>query len=179
MEKIKHLKIETATHIFPKFTRMQENVFDSCMHFLFCAHRRGRRWCNRWTGPVSVLGWTRLHGWSAWASFNYWKPRAPVIPTLYIYCIYILHENARRLNLRARSKPTAPPRPYSSLPHVFVPPARSRQNLFTCPPPPAFALNGSYANGSTSSHKLQSHQTSSCNYTRQQQSLFCLTDFWT
>jgi hypothetical protein len=25
MEKIKHLKIETATHIFPKFTRMQGN----------------------------------------------------------------------------------------------------------------------------------------------------------
>jgi hypothetical protein len=41
MEKIKHLKIETATHIFPKFTRMQRNVFDSCMHSFFCAHRRG------------------------------------------------------------------------------------------------------------------------------------------
>jgi hypothetical protein len=40
MEEIKHLKIETATHIFPKFTRMQGNMFD--MHaFLFCAHRRG------------------------------------------------------------------------------------------------------------------------------------------
>jgi hypothetical protein len=33
MEKINHLKIETATHIFPKFTRMQGNMFDSCMHF--------------------------------------------------------------------------------------------------------------------------------------------------
>jgi hypothetical protein len=33
MEKIKHLKIETTTHIFPKFTRMHGNVFDSCMHF--------------------------------------------------------------------------------------------------------------------------------------------------
>jgi hypothetical protein len=33
MEEIKHLKIETATHIFPKFTRMQRNVLDQCMHF--------------------------------------------------------------------------------------------------------------------------------------------------
>jgi hypothetical protein len=40
MEEIKHLKIETVTHIFPKFTRMQGNMFD--MHaFLFCAHRCG------------------------------------------------------------------------------------------------------------------------------------------
>jgi hypothetical protein len=29
----KAFKIETVTHIFPKFTRMQVNVFDSCMHF--------------------------------------------------------------------------------------------------------------------------------------------------
>jgi hypothetical protein len=35
MEEIKYLKIETATHLFPKFTRMQGNVFDSCMHFCF------------------------------------------------------------------------------------------------------------------------------------------------
>jgi hypothetical protein len=35
MEKIKYLKIETATHIFPKFTRMQGNMFDSCMYFFF------------------------------------------------------------------------------------------------------------------------------------------------
>jgi hypothetical protein len=35
MEKIKHLKIENATHIFPKFMRMQGDVFDSCMHFFF------------------------------------------------------------------------------------------------------------------------------------------------
>jgi hypothetical protein len=33
MEEIKHLKIEIATHNFPKFTRMQGNVFDQCMHF--------------------------------------------------------------------------------------------------------------------------------------------------
>jgi hypothetical protein len=57
---------------------------------------------------------------------------------IYIYCIYILHlgafniENAPRPNLRARStwsEPTAPPRPNQRF--VFVPPARSRQNLFT------------------------------------------------
>jgi hypothetical protein len=35
MEEIKHLKIETATHIFPKFMRMQRDVFDSCMHSFF------------------------------------------------------------------------------------------------------------------------------------------------
>jgi hypothetical protein len=33
MEEIKHLKIEIVTHIFPNFTRMQWNVFDSCMYF--------------------------------------------------------------------------------------------------------------------------------------------------
>jgi hypothetical protein len=35
MKKIKHLKIETVTHIFPEFTRMQGNVFDSCMLSFF------------------------------------------------------------------------------------------------------------------------------------------------
>jgi hypothetical protein len=35
MEKIKHLKIETATYFFPKFTRMHWIVFDSCMHSFF------------------------------------------------------------------------------------------------------------------------------------------------
>jgi hypothetical protein len=35
MKEIKHLKIETVTHIFPKFTRMQGNMFDSCMHSFF------------------------------------------------------------------------------------------------------------------------------------------------
>jgi hypothetical protein len=40
MEETKHLKIETVTHIFPKFTCMQENVFDSCMHSFFA--RMGR-----------------------------------------------------------------------------------------------------------------------------------------
>jgi hypothetical protein len=35
MEEIKHLKIEIVTRIFPKFMRMQEDVFDSCMHSFF------------------------------------------------------------------------------------------------------------------------------------------------
>jgi hypothetical protein len=35
MEEIKHLKIETATYFFPKFTRMHWIVFDSCMHSFF------------------------------------------------------------------------------------------------------------------------------------------------
>jgi hypothetical protein len=78
-----------------------------------------------------------------------------------VYCFYILHlgafniENALRPNLRARSEPTAPPRPSSSLPHA-------RDRTFSLPRPrPSFSGNGSSANGSTSSHKLQSHQTSS------------------
>jgi hypothetical protein len=35
MEEIKHLKIEIVTRIFPKFMRMQGDVFDSCMHSFF------------------------------------------------------------------------------------------------------------------------------------------------
>jgi hypothetical protein len=35
MEELNHLKIETVTHIFPKFMRMQGDVFDSCMHSFF------------------------------------------------------------------------------------------------------------------------------------------------
>jgi hypothetical protein len=42
MEEIKHLKIETARHIFPKFTRMQGNMFDSCMHSFFARTDVGR-----------------------------------------------------------------------------------------------------------------------------------------
>jgi hypothetical protein len=41
MDEIKHLKIETVTHIFSKFTRMHWIVFDSCMHSFFFANRRG------------------------------------------------------------------------------------------------------------------------------------------
>jgi hypothetical protein len=42
MEEIKHLKIESAPHIFPKFMRMQGNVFDSCMHTFFARTDVGR-----------------------------------------------------------------------------------------------------------------------------------------
>jgi hypothetical protein len=35
MEEIKHLKIEIVTRTFPKFIRMQRDVFDSCMHSFF------------------------------------------------------------------------------------------------------------------------------------------------
>jgi hypothetical protein len=64
MEEIKHLKIETATHIFPKFMRMNWIVFDSCMHSFFCANRRGaggapdslvgRAGLNQFTGVVGL-----------------------------------------------------------------------------------------------------------------------------
>jgi hypothetical protein len=57
MEKIKHLKIEIATYLFPKFTRIPENVFDSCMHFYFftCTDVG---W-GRTRQPSLVSGWTR------------------------------------------------------------------------------------------------------------------------
>jgi hypothetical protein len=87
MEEIKHLKIETATHIFPKFTRMQGNVFDSCMHFFSARTDMGRM-----AQPTTLFsrraGLKQVAGVTAWASFNYWKPRAPIIPAIYIY-IYI------------------------------------------------------------------------------------------
>jgi hypothetical protein len=35
MDQTTHLKIETAIHIFSKFMRMQEDVFDSCIHSFF------------------------------------------------------------------------------------------------------------------------------------------------
>jgi hypothetical protein len=41
MEKIKHLKIETVTRIFPKFMRMQGDVFDSCMPSFFARRAVG------------------------------------------------------------------------------------------------------------------------------------------
>jgi hypothetical protein len=61
MKEIKHLKIETATYIFPKFTRMQGNVFDSCMHFFFARTDVGRvaqrtAWFSRRAGLNQVIG---------------------------------------------------------------------------------------------------------------------------
>jgi hypothetical protein len=44
---------------------------------------------GRMAHPTALLSrrvrLNHVAGWSAWASFNYWKPRAPVIPALYIY----------------------------------------------------------------------------------------------
>jgi hypothetical protein len=148
MEEIKHLKIKPPYISFINLrTCMRTCLTHACIPFL-----RAQTWCGwrtRQPGWIGALGWIRLLGWSAWASFNYWKPRDPVIPTniyiyiyiyiyiiyIYIYCIYILHlgafniENAPRPNLRARStwfEPTVPPRPNRRF--VLVPPARSRQN---------------------------------------------------
>jgi hypothetical protein len=139
MEEIKHLKIETATHIFPKFMCMQGDVFDSCMHSFFAPT------------DVGVGGATDSLVQSVrWVEPGYRDdgPGLPLtigssglplyLPYIYIYIyifIYILHlgafniENAPRPNLRARStwsEPTAPSRPNRRF--VFVPPARSRQN---------------------------------------------------
>jgi hypothetical protein len=89
MKEIKHLKIEIVTHIFTKFTCMQENVFDSYMHSFFCVHRRGEGGApdslvesTRWVEP-------RCRGGRPGLPFNYWKPRAPIISGLYIYSLYI------------------------------------------------------------------------------------------
>jgi hypothetical protein len=55
MEEIKHLKIETATHIFPKFLRMQWDVFDSCMHSFFARTNVGAGGAT--DGPVQSVRW--------------------------------------------------------------------------------------------------------------------------
>jgi hypothetical protein len=85
MEEIKHLKIKTVTHIFPKFTRMQENVFDSWMHSFFARTDVGRvahptGWLSRRAGLNHVVGVVDL------ASFNYWKPGLLLyLPYIYKY----------------------------------------------------------------------------------------------
>jgi hypothetical protein len=61
MEEIKNLKIETTTHIFPKFTRMQGNVFNLCMHSFFVRTDVGRvahltAWLSRRAGLNQVAG---------------------------------------------------------------------------------------------------------------------------
>jgi hypothetical protein len=61
MKEIKHLKIETATHIFPKFMRMQGDVFDSCMHSFFARTDVGAggatdSWSSRCAGLNQVAG---------------------------------------------------------------------------------------------------------------------------
>jgi hypothetical protein len=61
MKEIKHLKIETFTHIFPKFTRMHGNMFDSCMYSFFARTDVGRvahqtAWLSRHAGLNQVAG---------------------------------------------------------------------------------------------------------------------------
>jgi hypothetical protein len=61
MKEIKHLNIETVTHIFPKFTLMQGNVFDLCMHSFFVRTDVGRVahptvWSSRRAGLNQVAG---------------------------------------------------------------------------------------------------------------------------
>jgi hypothetical protein len=86
MEEIKHLKIETAAHFFPKFTRMHWIVFDSCMHSFFCANRRGaggapdRLVGARWVEPVCRGGRPGL-------PLTIGSPGLP----LYLPYIYIIH----------------------------------------------------------------------------------------
>jgi hypothetical protein len=98
MEKIKNLNIETATHLFPKFTCMQGTCLThACISFL-----RAQTWSGwRTRQPSLRSGWARRtglgrRGWPAWAYSNYLKPSAPNIPIIYIYiyiyvcvCVYV------------------------------------------------------------------------------------------
>jgi hypothetical protein len=47
MEEIKHLKIETFIYFFSKFTRVQENRFDSCLPLYFFACTE-TAWLSEW-----------------------------------------------------------------------------------------------------------------------------------
>jgi hypothetical protein len=51
MEDIKHLKIETVIYLFSKFTRMQGNVFDSCIPSYFL---HAQTWDG---GALDSLAW--------------------------------------------------------------------------------------------------------------------------
>jgi hypothetical protein len=96
MEEINHLKIETATHIFPKFMLMQENVFDSCIHFFFCAHRRGAGGAldslvesARWVEPGCRGGRPGL-------PLTIGSPRLPLyLPYIYIYYLRLQCRRSR------------------------------------------------------------------------------------
>jgi hypothetical protein len=81
MEEIKHLNIETATHLFPKFMCMQGTCLTHASISFLCAQMWGG-WRTRQPGLRS--GWTRWtgqghRGWPAWAYSNYLKPSAPNI----------------------------------------------------------------------------------------------------
>jgi hypothetical protein len=61
MEKIRYLKIKTATRILSKFIRMQGNVFDLCMHSFFARTDVGRvahqtDWSSRCVGLNQFAG---------------------------------------------------------------------------------------------------------------------------
>jgi hypothetical protein len=159
-----------STYIYACIYRLLRLIRDSWLSYAWLTQARVQ-WADR--DLVGVL---------ARASPTNGSPELPLsLPYIYIYCIYILHlgafniENAPRPNLRARSEPTVPPRPSSSPRTSSSLPHAPDRTFSLSRPRPSFSTNDS-----TSSHKLQSQQTSSCNYIRQQlQSLFCLTDFWT
>jgi hypothetical protein len=87
-KKIKHLKIETVTYLFPKFTRMHGNVFDSFMPSFFCMHvfdscmpsyfLHAQTWCGGRVGLDQVAGVVGL-------SFLYSESPGLLIYLPYIY----------------------------------------------------------------------------------------------
>jgi hypothetical protein len=58
MEKTKHLKIETASHLFPKFSHMQGKCLTYSCLSIFCAHSRGVE--AYLFQPGLGCGWTHL-----------------------------------------------------------------------------------------------------------------------
>jgi hypothetical protein len=119
MKEIKYLNIKTATHIFPKFTRMQGNVFDLCMHFFVrtdverVVHPTTRS--ARWVEPGCRGG----------------RPGLPLTigsPGLPLYLPYIYNRSIH--HLRWQTKGPSPGPPWRA--RVLAPPSRSHAR--SCPP---------------------------------------------
>jgi hypothetical protein len=172
MEEIKHLKIETATHIFSKFMRVQEDVFYSCMHSFFTRTDVGAGGATD-----SLVQSVR------WVEPDYRDDRpglpltigSPVLPLyllyLYIYILYLYitpgciqyrectqaeptrQEHLVRANRPTQAEPMLCLRPSRTLPTECY-------NFRTRP-----AVASSYIDVAiTPDQQLQLHQTNSCNH---------------
>jgi hypothetical protein len=78
-----YLKIETVTHIFPKFMRMQGDVFDSCMHSFFTRTDVGA--CGATDGLVQSGRWVERGCRDDWPGLSL----IIVSPGLSLYLPYI------------------------------------------------------------------------------------------
>jgi hypothetical protein len=60
--------------------------------------------------PTAWLSWrvglNHVAGWSAWTSFNYWKPRAPVIPAISLLLIKAIRVACRSALVQSGSSIT-------------------------------------------------------------------------